>query len=201
MYGVPYKSLMMLPARYGLGCIDAGWTVRQEITWSKNSAMPTRLTDRARRTHEHLFHVVKSQRYFSAMRELSGYLGLDSFPPSVWNIAPVPFTPPAELGVDHFAAFPVELPLRCILGWSPVGGVVLDPFGGTGTTALAASVHGRVGISVDLSGDYCRLAAWRTDDPAQQAKAAGMKVEREARPLVLADTVQPSLFDDAGWTA
>jgi DNA modification methylase len=50
--------------------------------------------------------------------------------------------------------------------------VVLDPFGGTGTTALVASVHGRHGISVDLSADYCRLAAWRCHDPGERARAA-----------------------------
>jgi DNA modification methylase len=54
--------------------------------------------------------------------------------------------------------------------------VVLDPFGGTGTTALCASVLGRIGISVDLSHDYSRLAQWRTQDPAQRAKA--MRVEK-----------------------
>lgn len=51
-------------------------------------------------------------------------------------------------------------------------GVVLDPFGGTGTTALVAKALGRQGISVDMSADYCRLAEWRTNDPAQLAKAA-----------------------------
>jgi len=55
--------------------------------------------------------------------------------------------------------------------------VVLDPFGGTGTTALVASVLGRVGISVDLSGDYCRLARWRTTDAKQLERA-----QRPARP-------------------
>ena len=50
--------------------------------------------------------------------------------------------------------------------------LVLDPFGGTGTTALVASVLGRHGISVDMSADYCRLAEWRTSDPKQRAKAA-----------------------------
>lgn len=50
--------------------------------------------------------------------------------------------------------------------------VVLDPFGGTGTTALVASVLGRVGISVDRSEDYCRLARWRTTDPGERARAA-----------------------------
>ena len=55
-------------------------------------------------------------------------------------------------------------------------GVVLDPFGGTGTVALVADVLGRDGITVDLSADYCRLAEWRTSDPKQRAKAA--RVER-----------------------
>jgi hypothetical protein len=50
--------------------------------------------------------------------------------------------------------------------------VVLDGFGGTGTVAMVAHVMGRHGISVDLSSDYCRLAAWRTTDPAQLAQAA-----------------------------
>ncbi len=50
--------------------------------------------------------------------------------------------------------------------------VVLDPFGGTGTTALVAKALGRHGISVDMSADYCRLAAWRVNDPGELAKAA-----------------------------
>jgi hypothetical protein len=49
--------------------------------------------------------------------------------------------------------------------------VVLDPFGGTGTTALVATVHGRHGITIDLSADYCRLAQWRINDPAERARA------------------------------
>jgi hypothetical protein len=49
--------------------------------------------------------------------------------------------------------------------------LVVDPFGGTGTTALVAHMHGRHGITVDRSADYCRLAAWRTTDPGQRAAA------------------------------
>lgn len=49
-------------------------------------------------------------------------------------------------------------------------GVCLDPFGGTGTTALVADCYGRVGISVDLSHDYSRLARWRTTDPGERAR-------------------------------
>ena len=69
-------------------------------------------------------------------------------------------------------------------------GVVLDPFGGTGTTALVADVLGRDGITVDLSADYCRLAQWRTTDPKQRAKAARV----EAVEPVSDD--QPDLFEE-----
>jgi len=60
--------------------------------------------------------------------------------------------------------------------WTPAPttpAVVLDPFGGTGTTAMVARALGRTGISVDLSADYCRLGRWRTTDLAQMAKVRG----------------------------
>jgi hypothetical protein len=86
-------------------------------------------------------------------------------------------------------------------------GVVLDPFGGTGTTALVASVHGRIGISNDLSADYCRLAQWRTTDEKQRAKAAGVKAKapKKAKPQPVADVIelpagQIDLFGEE-WTA
>lgn len=52
--------------------------------------------------------------------------------------------------------------------------VVLDPFGGTGTTAMVAKALGRHGITVDMSADYCRLAEWRTNDPEQLARVRNM---------------------------
>ena len=77
--------------------------------------------------------------------------------------------------------------------WQPIApttpAVVLDPFGGTGTSALVASVLGRHGISVDMSADYCRLAEWRTTDPDQIARA--MQVDKPARQV----DGQADLFD------
>lgn len=58
--------------------------------------------------------------------------------------------------------------------------VVLDPMGGTGTTALVASVLGRDAVTADLSADYCRLAVWRTSDPKQQARVSKAYAERQA---------------------
>jgi hypothetical protein len=64
---------------------------------------------------------------------------------------------------------------------------ILDPFGGTGTVAVVAHVMGRHGITIDLSADYCRLAAWRTTDPAQLAQAA--QVEKPPAQTVGQDTL------------
>jgi DNA modification methylase len=113
-------------------------------------------------------------------------------PGSVREVATQPLKVPGHLGVDHFAAFPMEWPRWIISGWSPAGGTVLDPFGGTGTTALVADVLGRHGVSVDRSADYCRLAAWRTTDPGQRAAAMG--VEKPAAQM----NGQIDLFDLAG---
>jgi DNA modification methylase len=149
---IPEKSLMGLPWRYAIGCIDRlGLILRAEVIWSKESSgMPDPVTDRVRRSHENWFHLVKSLRYFGSVDDTG----------SVWTVPTEPLVIPDHLG-DHNAAFPQELPRRIILGWSPPGGVVADVFGGTGTTAGVAHVLGRHGISIDLSADYCRLAQWR----------------------------------------
>jgi len=75
---------------------------------------------------------------------------------TVWEIATEPF-PEA-----HFATFPRELVKPCILAGSPVGGIVLDPFAGSGTVPLVAQNLGRVGIGVELKGEYLAMAQKRT---------------------------------------
>jgi DNA modification methylase len=281
--GYPRKSLMLMPERYRIGCLDQlGLTIRAVMVWEKLNALPESVTDRVRRSHEDWVHLTMGPRYFAAVDEIrepsdnrnlrpadrdgrisakdaarrasgNGVIGhagkplafnpLGKLPGSVWAIAGEPLKVPAELGVDHFAAFPMEWPRRLIKGWSPSGyctecgeprrsvyardfaiqddcspdtafkrdkhyagnnwhdkprgtsvvqrtgetcacpdpnaptrpAVVLDPFGGTGTTALVATMLGRIGISVDMSADYCRIARWRTADPAQRAKALGVE--------------------------
>lgn len=69
--GVPAKSLMGLPWRYAIGCIDRlGLILRAEVVWSKPTAMPESVADRVRRTHEQLFHFTKQGRYFAAVDEV-----------------------------------------------------------------------------------------------------------------------------------
>lgn len=157
------KSLIGIPWRYAIRCVDdLGLILRAEVVWSKPNGLPESVRDRARRSHETWFHLTLQPHYFSTDQA--------AVPQSVWAVATEPLQVPDHLGVDHHAAFPTEWPKRIIEGWSEPGMTVLDPFGGTGTTALVAKALGRVGVSVDMSADYCRLAEWRTNDRDQLAK-------------------------------
>ena len=287
------KSLLCLPERYRIACIDQLRLIVHAVgIWSKPNGLPESVTDRWRRSHEDIVHLVKRERYYSAVDEIrephaatltgrrtTGWKpgpsgnreigrgtwdeptvrdfatnALGRLPGSVWEIATQPLKVPEHLAVDHFAAFPPALVRRIVLGWSPPGictacgegrrpvvdlqkthaprpgkvtaltnahgadgregarpssiaritgyacacptpdaptrpALVADPFGGTGTTALVAAVHGRVGVSFDLSHDYGRLARWRTTDPGERARALGVPKPAPVAPK------QGDLFD------
>lgn len=89
------------------------------------------------------------------VRNLRNY---ESAPIKVWNIATRPFRD------AHFATFPPELAERCILSGCPKNGVVLDPVGGAGTTALVALRHNRRAILIELNPDYMEIAKKRIAD-------------------------------------
>ena len=74
---------------------------------------------------------------------------------TVWTVATRPFTE------AHFATFPPDLIRPCVLAGSPKGGIVLDPFGGSGTTTLVASQEGRDSVYIDLSEEYMDIALRR----------------------------------------
>ena len=74
---------------------------------------------------------------------------------SVWTVATRPF-PEA-----HFATFPEELIQPCILAGCPEGGIVLDPFGGSGTTAVVASSFSRNSVLIELNQDYIQMSIKR----------------------------------------
>jgi DNA modification methylase len=84
---------------------------------------------------------------------------------------------------EYLSRSPTKLAYACdcLETGATVPAVVLDPFGGTGTTAMVAKALGRDGISVDLSKDYCRVAEWRVNDERELAAAAGL--ERPAKQI------------------
>lgn len=182
-YG-PRKNLLGIPWRLALALQDDGWTLRNEIIWSKPNAMPESVTDRLANRHEHLFLFAKSPRYWfdldlirkphaeasisrASRGRVTAYAApgqtpnkrsesqpnkLGGNPGDVWEIPTRPFTG------AHFAAFPEELPRRCIASGCKPGGVVLDPCSGSGTTGAAAQALGRRYVGIDINSDYLKLS-------------------------------------------
>ena len=66
--------------------------------------------------------------------------------------------------VDHPAAFPVEIPLRLIKMYSFWGETILDPFMGSGTTAVASRMTGRDCVGFEINPDFCQIAERRVSD-------------------------------------
>ena len=75
---------------------------------------------------------------------------------SVWTVATQPYSG------AHFATYPPELIRPCILAGCPMGGTVLDPFGGSGTTGEVAEMEGRNSVLIELNPAYAELARKRT---------------------------------------
>lgn len=148
--GYPKKSLLGMPWRVALAMQADGWTLRQEIIWCRDTAFPEpSVKDRPHRQHETVFLFSKA-RWYEFDRD-----GLEE--ESVWHI------PHERAARGHSAPFPAELVRRCILAGCPVGGTVLYPFGGSGTTAGVALAHGRNAILCELNPEYAELVPARVE--------------------------------------
>jgi DNA modification methylase len=185
--GLKTKDLVGVPWMLAFALRADGWWLRSDIIWAKPNPMPESVTDRPTKAHEYIFLLTKSERYFydsDAIREdavktgsvahLAGGKGIRAGTRaglvgcydadagrnkrSVWTIATAPF---AEA---HFATFPPEIPEICIKAGCPVGGTVLDPFSGAGTTCLVADRLQRNGIGIELNPEYAAMAERRIQD-------------------------------------
>lgn len=162
---LPAKNLLGMPWRVAFALQDDGWILRNAIIWKKPNAMPESVTDRLSGRYEHVFLFSRSRRYWfdlDPIREPIAWLNKQHTlgpdhpgtrnPGDVWEIPTQPFS------AAHFAVMPVQLAQRCILAGCKPGGVVLDPFSGSGTTGLAAQRTGRQYVGIDINPDYHDLA-------------------------------------------
>jgi site-specific DNA-methyltransferase (adenine-specific) len=151
--GLKPKELTGIPWRLAFALQDAGWYLRSDIIWRKPNAQPESVKDRPTRSHEYLFFLTKSERYYydpQTVREQNDRQLRD-----VWDINTYP------LPDVHFATFPPKLVEPCLLLASRPGDVVLDPFLGSGTTGVVAVEWGRPFLGIELNPAYVDIARRR----------------------------------------
>jgi DNA modification methylase len=196
--GLKPKDLVGIPWRVAFALQSDGWYLRQDIIWHKPNPMPESVTDRCTKTHEYMFLLAKSQRYYydaEAIKERSAESSLERLSqPNLANQVVSDRVPGKTngnmkaVGGDmrnkrsvwtvttkpysgaHFATFPPDLITPCILAGAPVDGVVLDPFSGSGTTGAVALDHSRKYIGIELNPEYQALAVERIDAASSQGR-------------------------------
>lgn len=189
--GLKQKDLIGIPWRVAFALQADGWYLRQDIIWSKPNPMPESMEDRCTKSHEYIFLFSKKPHYYfdhEAIKEnattppmkrnkagegyQADYPHGDRFSQgervwgadgkrnkrSVWTVNTKPFKG------AHFATFPKDLIEPCVLAGCPKGGMVFDPFTGSGTTAVVALTHGRNYTGTELNPKYVALAEQRIKD-------------------------------------
>lgn len=160
------KQLLLLPARFAIAMQERGWILRNDVIWHKPNAVPRPEGDRLRNTHEHLFHFVKKP---SAGRA-KYYYDLSRAEARSSDVVTVNVAP-GEGG--HSATFPYDLVKPRILTSSPPGGIVLDPFCGTGRALEVAKALGRNVIGFDAQRRFADLTVTKLDSEGRPEKHHG----------------------------
>jgi len=193
-HGLKPKDLIGIPWMVAFALRADGWYLRQDIIWAKPNPMPESVTDRCTKAHEYIFLLSKSAKYYynaqAVQEDATSKKGGASFGKqngkeaavaarmqsreydrpiytkrnrrSVWTVATKSYKG------AHFATFPPKLIEPCILAGSPIGGTVLDPFAGSGTTLRVTADNGRHAIGIELNPDYIALAHKRLAEVAKK---------------------------------
>ncbi len=174
------SEVAMIPARVAERASRIGYLVKSYITWNKDST-PEPVKSRATRQAEIILHLsVGPTPYFDKPgwldmeRRLGGW---NEVYESSKKLTDVWYLPTANGKNDHGAEFPISVPGRCIQLTSKPGDVVLDPFIGSGTTALAAMELERRCIGFDTSRRYLATAEERVKELAAKLRGHAGLVE------------------------
>jgi DNA modification methylase len=206
--GLKHKDLVGIPWRFAFAMQARGWYLRSDIIWHKPNPMPESVTDRPTKSHEYIFLMTKSPRYYydhEAIKEDAiwaeekragkGRLHYDGKRQGEKGTGQENFVSIVDkrnkrsvwqVNVKgykeaHFATYPTELIEPCILAGSKEGDTVLDPFSGSGTTGEVALKHGRNYVGLELNPEYAAISEKRITD------AVGMFVELEMRNATLSE--------------
>jgi DNA modification methylase len=185
-HGLKPKDLVGIPWRVAFALQANGWYLRQDIIWHKPNPMPESVTDRCTKSHEYIFLLSKSAKYFydndaiaektltmdnsdrdrdlTKLNNINGQQRHGGFQHNQYqtrnkrSVWKITTKPYKEA---HFAVFPPKLPELCIKAGSSEGDVVLDPFFGSGTTGWVAQRLGRKWIGIELNPEYIKIAEKR----------------------------------------
>ena len=183
--GIKAKDLIGIPWELAFALRTDGWYLRQDIIWYKPNCMPESVTDRCTKSHEYIFLLSKSKKYYFDYKAISEPVadstikrmaqdisnqkgserqpgkkngtmkavgnGITRHKRDVWSISTV------GSKEAHFATFPEKLIEPCILAGCPVGGIVLDPFLGSGTTAVVSERLDRTCWGIELNPEYVEM--------------------------------------------
>ena len=187
--GLKNKDLVGIPWMLAFALRMNGWYLRQDIIWSKPSPMPEPIKDRCTKSHEYIFLLTKSSKYYfdyEAIREPRVSTGNNH------QFGGKKYNDPNNLIYDsvgsiyksdgmrnkrdvwnvaskpfkgaHFAVMPELLVEPCLLAGSKPNDLILDPFAGSGTVGVVAKKHNRSFIGIELNPDYAKIANDRIDE-------------------------------------
>ena len=151
--GLKRKDLIGVPWRLALRLQSDGWYLRTDVIWHKPNAMPESVKDRPTRSHEYVFLLSKSEKYYYDWRAVAEENGRHLR--SVWSINTRPYSG------AHFATFPPDLVRPCIRASTRPSDYVLDPFFGSGTVGEVCEQEGRRYVGIELNPEYRQLALRR----------------------------------------
>ena len=166
--GLKEKDLIGIPWMFAFAMRADGWYLRQDIIWNKPNPMPESVKDRCTKSHEYIFLFSKNKKYYynneaikeptnRAVKKDEVVVSDKKNKRSVWTVTTKPYRG------AHFACFPPDLIEPCILAGSEEGDIILDPFMGSGTTAMVAKSLGRDYIGCELHEDYGKLIEKRVE--------------------------------------
>ena len=159
--GLKPKDLIGVPWRLAFALQDAGWWIRSEVIWHKPNAHPESVRDRPTKAHETIFLLSKEQDYHYNIEAVRGPGGRRLR--SVWDLPTEPVKRSNGWSDGHPAMMPLTLASRCIAITGRRGGVVLDPYAGSGTTLLAAADHGYRWVGAEIKPSFVDLIEHRMD--------------------------------------
>lgn len=197
--GLKHKDLIGIPWRVAFALQADGWWLRQDIIWHKPNPMPESVTDRCTKAHEYIFLLSKKSHYYfdneaikedakwerwgnqTVIKEQQGtasWIGSKTKEElaamgkknkrSVWTVNTKGYKG------AHFAVYPKKLIEPCILAGCPEGGTVLDPFTGSGTTAVVALENNRKFVGTELNPEYIKIAENRIKEEIPNTLASVM---------------------------